>query len=264
MSSNKITIGRDPRSAIRIDEQWDTVSNAHADIELQGDALLFYDHSTNGTVINGQKIQNTRVGIYPGDKILLAGVFELDWGVINGFFPHLHRPTVARNIRGDEASKSRKTAPINSVNPMPGGGGRKTDQINAAFLDRQSSSAAGEREANYGRANAYSQAEIDKAVEQWNWGGFLCSWLWAAAHRIYWPLIILVIGWLPYIGQVCSLSLCVYFGLNGSKLAWNSGKYRDFDAYKKAQRNWMIGGCLFFLLYVAGSCCAINYILSIL
>ena len=103
MNRNSITIGRDSRNDIRIDERWDTVSNEHADIELRGDRLIFTDHSSNGTIINGQKIHHDHVGIYPNDKILLAGVYELDWNVINRYFPNLHRPTVTSNRREIQA-----------------------------------------------------------------------------------------------------------------------------------------------------------------
>ena len=87
MSKKKISIGRDPQSDIVVDDHWDTVSNEHADIELRDGNLIFYDHSSNGSVINKQKIHNTNVGIYPGDLIMLAGKYELKWDIINQHFP---------------------------------------------------------------------------------------------------------------------------------------------------------------------------------
>ena len=41
MNKDRITIGRDPKCDIRIDECWDTVSNNHADIMLQDNTLIF-------------------------------------------------------------------------------------------------------------------------------------------------------------------------------------------------------------------------------
>ena len=101
MNNRRITIGRAPGSDIRIEERWDTVSNEHAEIESTGSSLLFYDHSSNGTSINGQKIHNTNVPIYPGDEILLAGVYRLDWEMLERFFPTSRRPTVTKNIHGE-------------------------------------------------------------------------------------------------------------------------------------------------------------------
>lgn len=246
-----ITIGRDSHSDIHIDERWDTVSNQHANIMLQDDMLIFYDHSTNGTIINGKKIHNTHASIYPGDKIQLAGVFELDWNVIDTFFPHLHRPTVIRNIHGGDTG--RRTIQINPHS-------RETEPYNTGEPHNDNN---GVNE-NYGQANTYTQADIDKALEKWNWGAFFCSWLWAVVHKIYWPLILLLLNFIPYIGQVSSLCICVYLGLKGSRLAWNSAKYDDFESYKRAQRNWAIGGIIWFIVSIAVSAFWLYYILSLI
>ena len=120
------------------------------------------------------------------------------------------------------------------------------------------------REDNYGQANAYSQAEIDKALEKWNWGAFFCTWLWGIFHRMYWPLLILVVAAIPYLGQVCSISLCVYMGLKGSRIAWDCGKYKDFESYKNAQRNWAIGGLIWFIISVSASAYVVYTTLSML
>lgn len=270
MDKNRISIGRDSRCDVCIDERWDTVSNQHATIEKQEGALLFYDHSSNGTIINGQKIHNTHVGIYPGDKILLAGVYKLDWGVISNYFPHQHRVTVTRNIHGGEqleiGRRTVQTAPRSSNENNPRNFGRQTEQFNADSYRGGNPNyyASGGKVENYGQANTYSQADIDKAIEKWNWGAFFCSWLWAAVHRIYWPLLIIIVGCIPYIGQIGSLCLCVYLGLKGSKLAWDSGKYKDFETYQRVQRHWAVGGFIWFILSLIGSAYIVYNTLSIL
>ena len=56
----KITIGRDPNSSIVVNPRFDTVSSNHAEIEYPADGrFLYIDHSTNGTMINNQKILQT-------------------------------------------------------------------------------------------------------------------------------------------------------------------------------------------------------------
>lgn len=98
--AQKVTIGRDPANTIKVDESFDTVSNEHASLFLDGnDELIYEDHSSNGTVINGQKIQNTRVHIFPGDDIRLANVYTLDWADLRRFFPTVKRATAAHNNR---------------------------------------------------------------------------------------------------------------------------------------------------------------------
>lgn len=265
--NRKITIGRAPGNDIRIEERWDTVSNEHAEIEAIGDNLLFYDHSSNGTSINGQKIHNTNVQIYPGDEILLAGVYKLDWEILERFFPTSRRPTVTKNIHGEVG---RSTVQKNVHTETDNGNrqnGRKTEAFdynrgnhgyNSGYQKSQG------REDNYGQANTYSQAEIDKALEKWNWGAFFCTWLWGVFHRMYWPLLILVVAYIPYIGQVCSLCLCVYMGLKGSRIAWDSGKYKDFESYKRAQRNWAIGGVVWFIISLSALAYLVYITLSML
>lgn len=271
MDNNIITIGRDSKCDIRIDDKWDTVSNEHAEIERRSDGLYFYDHSSNGTIINGQKVHNTNVGIFPGDRILLAGDYELDWTMINKFFPEQHRPTVTRNIRGGQYDTGRKTVRYDGPPHTATGGrnaGRKTEQFDFQQQDNGQNITPGVP--TYvkdipGQANTYSQAEIDQAIGKWNWGAFFCSWIWAVCHKMYWPVAILFVNMLPYVGQVCCLALCVYLGLNGSKIAWRCGKYNDdFDAYRRAQRNWAIGGVIFFILSVIAQAYIISETLSVI
>lgn len=270
MNTMRITIGRANRCMVRVDERWDTVSNQHADIEEQGNSLLFYDHSSNGTVINGQRIQNTSVRIYPGDEILLAGVYTLEWSIINRYFPNLQRPTVARNIRGEEQAWSgRKTVRIDTFAGHEGSResmGRKTEyhEMNVGY-DRQSrfsSERIYSAPDNFGKANTYTQADIDKTLEKWNWGAFFCSWLWAICHRIYWPIIMILIGCIPYIGQVGNLCISVYLGLNGSKWAWESGKYKDFESFLRVQRQWTIGGLIWFIAALVATAFIVSEALS--
>lgn len=251
--SEKITIGRADDNNIIVPESYDTVSNHHGEISRQGDVLVFRDYSSNGTIINGQNVHNTSVSIYPGDMIVVAGIYELGWNVINQYFPNSNRPTVIRNIRQDVPTSGRKTVQIDrepNVNT-----GRKTEQFNidnpphnTNGLSRQQSKRPTPPMQNYGQENTYSQAEIDRTIEKWNWGAFFCTWLWGVFHKMYGPLLILLIFPIPYIGQVSSICLCMYMGMRGSKIAWQSGKYSDFDTFKKAQRYWAFGGVLWFIL----------------
>lgn len=322
----KVNIGRSPQADIRVGEEWDTVSNDHASIELQGEQLVFTDHSTNGTLINNQKIHNTTVDIFPGDKILLAGRFELSWNVLSNYFPHLKRPTVTRNIRGDQggamgratvpnnmppagggqqmapgqtvpsgqwgggqgyagggqgydggaqgyaggAQNSLHSRPTDYRNPAqrgPAGGGFGGGQQPAGGVPRRNSGfdplstgpvgfpgkggdetvpATGGKSDNFGQKNKYSEAEMDKELDKWNWGAFCLNWIWGVAHKQYWTLLIILVGLIPFAGVIGQLAFQVYLGIRGSRLAWNSDVYDSFEAFMKARRIWSIVGiCLF-------------------
>ena len=252
-----ITIGRAPENTIRIEERWGTVSNLHANIERQGSRLLYYDHSSNGTVINGRKVHNENVEINSGDEILLAGIYKLDWNVILKYLPPKQEPQREESAGGGERRVGRKTVQHNYTEDYDDGRtknreeGRHTEQFNQNYSREESRT---EREAvraeNYGKANTYSQADIDKALEKWNWGASLCTWIWAAFHKVYWPMLILIVAWIPYLGQVCSLCLCVYLGLKGSRMAWKSERYESFESFLRAQRKWTIVGIVLFIVSI--------------
>jgi len=270
MSSTRIRIGRSPESNVIIEERWDTVSNDHADIELRNGELVFIDHSSNGTIINKQKIHNREVGIYPGDNIMLAGVYELSWDLISGYFPLSKRPTVTKNIRGEQNENvSRKTVQINNLNTAKSKNTRATEQLNVPQQKPQNSiqhrnQTTGHETNNYGQKNTFSQAEIDSMLEKWNWGGFLATWMWALANKIYWPLIIVPVIFIPYLGQIALLVLSVYLGLYGSKAAWEKGSYKDFSAFVNAQKKWSIIGILIFIIGLAINATIIYYFLQLL
>lgn len=266
MNNERITIGRDSRCDIVIDARWDTVSNQHADIERRGDCLIFYDHSSNGTIINNQKIHNRDIGIYPGDRIFLAGIFELEWNVINSYFPHVQRPTVARNIYGEDKPKmGRNTIPFAAPdhNNDRSGDGHKIEESGKDSY-RQKYKKGYKRSDDYGQVRTYTQAEIDRRIAQWNWGAFFCNWIWAVAHKKYAFLAIPLVTLIPYIGQFCLLCSCVYLGLKGSQIAWKSGIYKDFESYIHAQKIWTIAGLVWFIFYLIAVAYFLYRILSII
>ena len=75
----KITIGRDTSNDV-VFENISTISNFHSEIIIDesGNNITYTDHSSNGSWINNQKIQNTSVIISRNDKIILPGDCELD------------------------------------------------------------------------------------------------------------------------------------------------------------------------------------------
>ena len=265
MNKRKITIGRAPESDIVIDQFWDTVSNEHAEIEMHDGGLVFNDHSSNGTIINKQTVHNTDVGIYPGDVILLAGKYELTWDVINRFFPKSQRPTVTRNVRAESDAVGRKTVHQDTSSPQSNSS-RETEQFaprQHSFVQKNPSVEAVEN-GNFGVENTYSQAEIDRETDKWNWGAFFCTWIWAAYHKIYWPLAIIIVACIPYVGQVASMVLSVYLGLTGSAKSWNSGRYSSFESYKSAKKTWTIIGVLVFALAILVEASVVYYLLTLI
>ena len=250
---DKITIGRNPECDLNISETFAKVSNEHADIQLANGVLTFIDHSSNGTTINGQTVHRSEKVIKQGDKIILAESYELRWNEIEKYFPSLHRATErfdgSKVDTGNRATERFDGSQVGGVSD-----GRKTERIGSS----------NEGEQIRGQVNEFTQAEIEEITEKWHMGAFLSSWVWAAANRIYWPLIIIFISFIPYLGQIASLFLCTYLGLNGYKLAWSKASSHNFKSFISSQNKWTGLGVVIFILCVAIQAVALYYTLNLI
>ena len=68
-TKNKIVIGRDPYADIYLEDA--KISRVHATIDLERRRPIFHDHSTNGTVVNGKRVDQHE--IQNGDEITISG-----------------------------------------------------------------------------------------------------------------------------------------------------------------------------------------------
>ncbi len=75
------SIGRNPSSQIVLSANF--CSRDHAKLTVTGSGkILLQDTSTNGTNINGKKVNNQTTEIKYGDEVLFGGVEKLDWSKI--------------------------------------------------------------------------------------------------------------------------------------------------------------------------------------
>ena len=265
--SRTITIGRNPESTICVDEQYDIVSNDHAEIMQQGTEIVFIDHSSNGTIINGQKIQGRSVNIYRGDKIVLAGVYELRWSEIDPLIVPVGRPTVARNIRGDIQSPS-------SGQQRFSGHSRPTENYVRAQEPTPHEhvcmyGAPPVRE--YRHSSEYtdtrsSSVQIERELGRWNWGAFYFGWIWGVFNKVYISLLQLVISIFsfavtiiglgiisPFLGLI-NIGISIWLGVKGSQMAWDNGAYHNLEHFRSSRHNWNVaaaicfGVCVFIIL----------------
>lgn len=283
-----LTIGRNPESGIVVSEAFPRVSNNHATIELTDGRLVYHDHSSNGTLINGNLIRQEQVVLTNGDNIMLAGEYVLAWPVLLNMFPDLQRRTLrfdanAASIPADAPfppSRGQATSPqpqqpgYPGVNPQaeretrrwqpgigdqprgatfresaPGMTGREPlahggTQHEGFAAGRGSSSEAGQ-------LNSLTQSEIDEYLRRFNPGAFLGTWAWGLANHIYWPLIIIPLSLIPYVGQILSLFLCTYLGLNGNPLGWQHSRGVSFPVWRSRQKSWIFIGAVVFIICAA-------------
>lgn len=79
---NTYTIGRRPGKTICYSNP--EVSNDHAEIVENNGSYTLIDHSTNGTLVNGNRVHNASFPINRGDIIMFAGKEVLNWNMIAG------------------------------------------------------------------------------------------------------------------------------------------------------------------------------------
>lgn len=103
--ASTITIGRAPDNSLVVSQQFETVSNRHADLCFDDDGrLMFTDHSSNGTIINGREVRNQTVAVSVDDEIRLAGTFLLEWSAVMALMPELLRAESRRTRRRSDFS----------------------------------------------------------------------------------------------------------------------------------------------------------------
>lgn len=257
-----ITIGRNPRSTIIVGEQYDTVSNDHAEIVEQGNEIMFTDHSSNGTIINGQKIHSRSVNIYPGDKIILGSSYELRWEQIASLIKPTGRPTVARNIRGD----------IQTMPPSSASSSRPTELYERTFADGRAhgptiyeTSATTYQSSNIQHRSEpakQSSSQVDHELSKWNWGAFYFGWIWGVFNNVYISLVQLVVGIFTFalnviglnviapIFGIINIGISVWLGVKGSKMAWENGAYRNLEHFRTSRYNWNKAAAIVFAISI--------------
>lgn len=111
LSGDITTIGRLPENALQIDDA--SVSSSHAEIFAEEDRFFVRDlGSTNGTFVNGEKIEKTR--LHEGDEVRFGTVLTR-FGVSEA--PVEKQPTESPDLPTRESTVSRR--PDNFVSSSP-------------------------------------------------------------------------------------------------------------------------------------------------
>ena len=92
-----------------------------------------------------------------------------------------------------------------------------------------------------------SQMDYPPIVGKWNWGAFGLSWLWGLFNGLYWPLMVIALNFIPYIGFVLSLCICFILGKWGNGIAWKIAKRKgiSINGFIDNQKKWNLAGVIF-------------------
>lgn len=96
---------------------------------------------------------------------------------------------------------------------------------------------------NSGASSSYHQSPTEiipdaSELSKFNWGAFWFNWLWAVCNGFYWPLFLVVINFIPYVGSVAYFGVCIYLGIKGNELAWKSKQWDSWERFIIVQKKW--------------------------
>lgn len=90
-------------------------------------------------------------------------------------------------------------------------------------------------------ASTYTDG-VPNEIKGWNWGAFFFTWLWGVCNGVYWPLVLIVVNFIPYVGQLISLGCSIALGINGSEWAWKAKSWSSIAEFKRIQHKWTMAG----------------------
>jgi len=87
---------------------------------------------------------------------------------------------------------------------------------------------------------------------KWNWGAFSLSLFFAVGNKSYLGLLVLL-GFVPFLGQIFALVWAIIYGLNAEKWTLESldNHYRDEEEFRKVMDSWNTAGLIAFIILAA-------------
>ena len=209
----QIAIGRNTTSDIVVDSSYNTVSTNHATIIEDNGRIIFKDHSSNGSYVNGHLVHQTQVEIQMHDAIFLSRSYQLDMNQVRRCLG-LGRET-QRNSQ-QNAHTMQDFGQQHVVTPQP--------------------------QAQY-QQPVHQQQATPKCLNKFSWGAFLLSWIWGVCHRVWISLLCFI----PYVNFVMIFVL----GFNGNKWAWEKCKdTMTADEFDARQKSWTKGALIYTIVVV--------------
>ena len=92
----------------------------------------------------------------------------------------------------------------------------------------------------------------DVIAKKFNWGAFLWTWIWGLGNRTYITLLMIpamFLSFIPVVGWLISLGLCIWFGIKGNEWAWQNKYFESVEAFHESQKKWVIAFFIFFAVF---------------
>jgi hypothetical protein len=83
-------------------------------------------------------------------------------------------------------------------------------------------------------------------LRDWNWGAFLCGFLWSICHNVRQGILYGLIALIPCVGLI---PMCL-LGAKGNEWAWQNRRWNSIEQFKKVQSGWVIGGIILNIIFI--------------
>ena len=92
-----------------------------------------------------------------------------------------------------------------------------------------------------------NRAQVPSVVKnKFNWGAFLLGWIWGIGNKTYITLIYVVLWIIPLV----NLGVSIWFGIKGNEWAWRNKRFESISSFHAIQKNWVIGGIVFWIIFL--------------
>lgn len=106
---------------------------------------------------------------------------------------------------------------------------------------------------------------VPEEVKAFSWGAFFLSWVWGCFNGSFITLTIFVsvlLAFIPLIGWIAPLALCIWYGKKGNEWAWQNKKWESVEHFHKVQKTWATVGTVLAILGII--CAIISSVLTVL
>ncbi len=95
--------------------------------------------------------------------------------------------------------------------------------------------AAGQAAASENTSGMGSKAAVPAGLGEWNWGGFLLTWIWGIGNNVWWSFLFFI----PFLGWTVIPLLLAF---KGNEWAWQNKRWESVEHFKRVQHIWTMWG----------------------
>lgn len=80
----------------------------------------------------------------------------------------------------------------------------------------------------------------EEVASHFNWGAFFWVFIWGLSYKKPITLLYILACFIPFLGGILCLGLCIWFGIKGNTWAWQARRYDSIEDFHKRQKRWVV------------------------